>query len=596
METQSQVTIGDENTIPNLQAAGQALLNGGTITSSSIAPVNNPLTIVDPIPDNTPSLVGTTQGAADYLKTLDSNLTAAEAKSDETQQTILSTMNKLLGKSGDTATANETSGVNAAAKRIRDLNAQIQATNRESQAIPLKVQEDNRNTGATDRGIAPQEAGRLRMNALKALSLAQEGDLAIADYASAKDKADEIIRVKYEPLENNLKMLQQQYEFNKDSLDRIDKKRSEALNIALNKEAADLADKKANDKAIQDIKIVLAQNGASKEVLALASKATTIDEILQVGKGFISDPLERKIKEAQLREINTRIASNLNPNGVIMTPEQKKATTYTVQGTDTGGLFQIANNIGVDFATLKALNPQLGANFEIKKGQKINLPLTTSPNEAKVQALNSILGSTNFTKENKQSLINAIANGQDPLTVVKNRARDLMGTEGVKTFSIENSRDAMIELDSVLQAYYAGGGDTGIFKGNFEKIKNKLGKVDDPERVVLAAKVATSLQKYRNAISGTAYSEQEGLDIAAIFPGITKGQILNNAVVQARLETMNSDIDIAYSNVLGDSYFMLKQASAPQFQNPETGEIRTFMDMTQSEIEEAINSGFKRVN
>lgn len=183
--------------------------------------------------------------------------------------------------------------------------------------------------------------------------------------------------------------------------------------------------------------------------------------------------------------------------------------------------------------------------------------------------IKTILGSSKFTKDQARTITDSIANGEDPLTVVKNQAKNIMtGTNANKVESYENTKKATEALAKSLDAYYAAGGKTGIFSGNFEKIVNKLGTVSDPERVGLLTEIQTNLQIYRNAISGTAYSEQEGKDIASIFPGITKGEVLNNTIVQARIKALDALVDGIYQNTLGKGYDELKKLepviNAPQ--------------------------------
>jgi hypothetical protein len=172
--------------------------------------------------------------------------------------------------------------------------------------------------------------------------------------------------------------------------------------------------------------------------------------------------------------------------------------------------------------------------------------------------VNTILGSGKFTKDQVALVKNAINNGEDPMIVIKNQAKNILGTEGTALTKYEGAKNAMQTLEGALKEFYAANGNSGIFSGNFEKVYNKLGAVNDPKLVDIAVQIAASLQKYRNAISGTAYSEQEGKDIASIFPGINKGEILNSTIVKARMKTLDSDIDGLYRTALGGGYDKLK--------------------------------------
>jgi len=179
----------------------------------------------------------------------------------------------------------------------------------------------------------------------------------------------------------------------------------------------------------------------------------------------------------------------------------------------------------------------------------------------KAQAINTILGSGKFTKDQASAIRNAITNGEDPFTVIKNQAKALMtGANQTKIESYETSQDALNNIEQTLKEFYANGGNTNIFRGTYEKTVNKLGEVKDPKLVELATQIQQNLQIYRNAVSGTAYSVQEGADIASIFPGITKTEGLNKAIISGRKQAFKDGIDGAYRATLGSTYDQFKQA------------------------------------
>ena len=180
-------------------------------------------------------------------------------------------------------------------------------------------------------------------------------------------------------------------------------------------------------------------------------------------------------------------------------------------------------------------------------------------------AIDIIVGSGKFTKAQEKAVINSINNGEDPFVVVKNQAKNLLGQTGdTKLTSYEVAKEQLERVEDSLATYYAKGGKTNIFSGNYEKTINKLGEVKDPELVEIATEIAASLQIYRNAVSGTAYSVQEGQDIAKIFPGINKTEGLNEAILNGRMRAFDSTIDSTYESVLGGTYYDLKAADMSQ--------------------------------
>lgn len=175
-------------------------------------------------------------------------------------------------------------------------------------------------------------------------------------------------------------------------------------------------------------------------------------------------------------------------------------------------------------------------------------------------ALNVILGSGKFTKDQKASLITAVNNGEDPFAVIKNQAKTILGQAGeTKLTSYEVAKGQLEKVEESLNAYYAAGGNTNLLNGKYEDVINRLGEVEDPKLVEIATEIAASLQIYRNAVSGTAYSVQEGEDIAKIFPGINKSEGLNKAILAGRMRAFDSTIDDTYRAALGSTYDALKQ-------------------------------------
>lgn len=215
-------------------------------------------------------------------------------------------------------------------------------------------------------------------------------------------------------------------------------------------------------------------------------------------------------------------------------------------------------SLGIDlnsFASLPTI-AETKANAAAKPGSGID------PASPYAGVIGTILASGKFTKAQAAAITDAINGGEDPLTVIKNNAKNIMGqTEATSVSKFETAEQSLKDLQKNLSDFYAAGGNTNIFSGNYEKVLNKLGAVNSPDLVDLATQIQSNLQIYRNAISGTAYSAQEGADISSIFPGINKTEGLNNAILSGRMKAFDSQIDSAYGSAIGqDTYKALKDA------------------------------------
>ena len=153
-----------------------------TISATGLTTNPDPLKTVTPTPDAT-NYGGIIQ---DALNNVNSYQTAYDTatKNDATMASKIATdSNTLLGKTADTQAFNEQYGVNKYKSDINGyltqlagVNANITGLANEAKAIPLDVQNKAANTGATDAGVAPITTGRLRENAIKALTQSSIAD------------------------------------------------------------------------------------------------------------------------------------------------------------------------------------------------------------------------------------------------------------------------------------------------------------------------------------------------------------------------------------------------------------------------------------
>lgn len=206
-----------------------------------------------------------------------------------------------------------------------------------------------------------------------------------------------------------------------------------------------------------------------------------------------------------------------------------------------------------------------GGNDAISIARAIKLTETGKSGDVPTErVVNIVLGSGKFTASQRADFINsmnAATNPADAFAIVKNKGRELLTeTTATKVEAAEKSQAAFIAMIKAFEEYYAGGGDSNLVEGKFQDVQNKLAKISgDPKLVYLAVNVETAMQSYRNAISGTAYSVQEGQDIRSIFPNISNTQLLNETINQARRDYFEKDINSSYESVFGPAYTKLKE-------------------------------------
>jgi hypothetical protein len=212
-------------------------------------------------------------------------------------------------------------------------------------------------------------------------------------------------------------------------------------------------------------------------------------------------------------------------------------------------LMSYSSNLSLDNISNKDISKDISTIMSGYKGDDPSVNLT--PDQRLIA--NTILSSGKFTADQSKQMLEAIGSGMNLSSTVKNLARrDMMsGTTATKVESQETALSALDNLDGLLKEYYANGGKTNIFIGNMEKVVGKLGTINDPKLRSIATDIEAAVQTYRNAISGTAYSNQEGQAIASIFPGIDKTEGLNASILESRRKGISNLIDGQYERVLG---------------------------------------------
>ena len=287
------------------------------ISASSLTP-KTPITIPQFNPSPVDSSIApniSSQISGEY-NLLNKQLEQAQAAQTGQAQNQLDLMAQLSGRTADTQLAQEQSGVNAEnaklntyAQQLADLNAQASSLNRESQAIPIQNQLAYQNTAGTQSGVQSVNRDQLSQNAIKALSLGQQADIAAAAATgsqlrlqAAKDKAQQIVDLKYKPLEDQLALKKQAYEFNKDILMQLDKKRAESLGVAIKKEEQMQAENKANEKAIGDLVINASGQGAPADLVAKANKASSPREAAMILGQYAGDYLKNELLKEQIKK------------------------------------------------------------------------------------------------------------------------------------------------------------------------------------------------------------------------------------------------------------------------------------------------------
>lgn len=492
-----------------------------------------------------PSIKNTDTTSAGIVASTQPSVQTAQEKYNQVQQatgtqaqdaqTALQKMaENIFGKKAD-AQSNQVNlenlaGIQEQQKALGEIN-----TNIASEQVALRGEQEK-----VRQGYATEQQKQISNNTLNDTYGRRLADLAIRQSAanqnitSIRENADRQTKLLTAPLDTKIQYLSS---FGKDNVDFLSKEQQNKLAFI----SDDLKSQKQDIQALQQAKTnmitEIAQNGGgtNQALIKQIQDAKDLGAVTTLGanSGYVGK-LDRLYKQAQTQNIYSEI--------------NKRNADATATS--------VANSV--------ISNPQYAG------------------------AVNVVLGSDKLTKEQKNDFVKSVNSGSDPVVVIKNKAKDIMGqTEATDLGKLEAQKSATLALQNSLDKYYAAGGKTNIFKGNMESVINKLGEVEDPKLVELATETSFQLQQYKKAITGTAAGVQEAKDISAVFPGINKSSGLNKAITTGKINALDGQIDGTYRNTLGSTYDKLKPKAIETTTQP-TNPFSTALGQGQTVIQNTI--------
>lgn len=480
----------------NLAKDSGVMLDTNVITPASLTPVTT-IPVVTPtvtVPNTSVVTADINSGVTQAEKAYQDQLANAKSMASEKAK-----LESLVGAKGaDTVNTYNSTGVNDLFSKLKDIQARSTGLVNEATAVPIQTQQRNANTGATDAGVAPQNAGALRENALKQLALGQEYAIASGNYEKAKNYADQIITAKYDQLDADIKAKQT----NLDALKEFDltpaqKKLADAQQAKLTKEANELAEKKANEKTMQDIALTAAQNGATQEQLKAITDAKDFNSAVKAaGNALVKDSKD-------------------------------------IIKLDNGNTLLIDKNTGKiikDFGGIKSTNStDTTSAFQPLVGTVSNLETTVAGKQAVASQMAQYIKNQDWA-----GAYNQVAN------TVEN---SLTGTTKTRYADARIDYEVMSGLKNAVQQFADAGGDTGLLTGTAEQITRKLGRVKDPALTALAVELQREFQAYRNTMTGAAFTPKESREYDSVNPSSGKSINLNVSVIDGAMNQLKNRVD-----------------------------------------------------
>lgn len=302
-----------------------------TPTDSSTSPVvpstigfnsiNNPTPLTPPPISNGASslnaLVNSTVASANTANTAD---TSAETDVNNTTSDLSKLTESLGGQGADQINAEANQGIPTMNKDLQDLQAKASQENIQYQNTPYSLAGQGR--GITTGILRGEEAVKQRQIGLDLLVTnsniaAKQGNIALA-----QSLADKSVAAKYDPIKAAIEAKKVILNQQNNNLNRADTKAINAQKTALDLQSKQIDEKIQNEKDSNAIKQTAITNGAPTAVIMAMDKIIQAggdsSQILTLAKGYMSDPLAKKIQEAQLAKLNQDISNGALQNKVYV--------------------------------------------------------------------------------------------------------------------------------------------------------------------------------------------------------------------------------------------------------------------------------------
>jgi len=159
-------------------------------------------------------------------------------------------------------------------------------------------------------------------------------------------------------------------------------------------------------------------------------------------------------------------------------------------------------------------------------------------------------------KRDTQLIAQFVKNGQTKQAqelIMSRVVNKMSATERDAELDRRNTIDALTEMKSALNDYVSQTGDTNILTGSIENVANKIGQTSDPRLSAIKTRIVQATQKYRNAITGAAWGDQETAEYKTIFPSITNTSELNNTIIDTMIPLLKNNERNAIGLFLGGS-------------------------------------------
>ncbi len=349
------------------------------------------------------------------VSSLDFELTPAQEKEQGVSEEIQALNLALVGETAFRTGLEREGDLPGLEATQRDLASQLKILQNEAKSIPLQTQQEAEGRGITAAGLRPKTIGRLRENAIKALTISALLDAANGQIVTAQTKIDRAVAQKFDPIRaeidaktRNLRLIQDSPESTQ-----AEKKRAAEQEAILTNQKTEIERQEAEQKEIWNIAVDVAGK-VDAITLQKIQNAQTREEALQIAQESGALTEEEKpdlLSVAEAKSLGVPFGTTkaeaaqrgITPGGGEPTPKEvsfKFSTSQTSKLVASGFTTEDLTNIQKDineFGLEATLNRMAETDNPFTSGIG---PLRDIPVSNKIKALRDIFGgSTSKTSD-----------------------------------------------------------------------------------------------------------------------------------------------------------------------------------------------------
>ena len=145
---------------------------------------------------------------------------------------------------------------------------------------------------------------------------------------------------------------------------------------------------------------------------------------------------------------------------------------------------------------------------------------------------------TDKLRQNNLDIVDDYIASGDNAGAMEHIKTSILGSVGATEKKQVTGRDDALTsigvIEDLLEEYTSQGGNTGLLTGKVEDFRKKvLKKTKNEELAYLANEITTAIQKYRQDLTGAAFTESEAKEYASIFPSVGKSPTLNKGLIDS---------------------------------------------------------------